>query len=470
VSGDAARAVLVLVDGARTDVVRELLARGDLPNLAAIAERGSFVTGTTAFPSTTGVAYVPFLFGRHPASLGLPGIRWLDREPAAGGPISRWRAARSYCGVQGGWINRDIAPAPSIFDLVPESLAICSPLTRGLGPGRHLIPGRRALLGSIAHFTGSYEALDRQVARAWIATADRPWRFLFVVFPGPDGLTHLLDPAHPRVLDSYRAIDHALGRFLERAARSGEAPALFVASDHGATTVHTHTDVALALEARGVPTLRHPFHVWRRDAEAAVMVSGNSSAQVWLRPRSGRAEPLREPDLPPSLLQTLAELPGVRLAAWRGTDGVVVVDRHGRATLREENGEILYAPHTGDPLGLGPLRLGDRPLLQRTRATDLPDAPYQLLRLLRSERAGDVALAAEPGFDFRQAWEIPAHRAGHGSLVREHMEVPILADQPLGDAPLRTQDLMPTILERLGVPVPAGLDGIPVSRLLSPAR
>ena len=42
------RAVLVLIDGARVDVLRELLNRGDLPNVArSVIEPGSLTTGTT---------------------------------------------------------------------------------------------------------------------------------------------------------------------------------------------------------------------------------------------------------------------------------------------------------------------------------------------------------------------------------------------------------------------------------------
>ena len=86
----ASAAVLVLIDGARVDVLRDLLDRGDLPNLARwVIEPGGLTTGTTVFPSTTGVAYIPFLFGRYPGSVGVPGIRWLDRRGAAEG--KGWR-------------------------------------------------------------------------------------------------------------------------------------------------------------------------------------------------------------------------------------------------------------------------------------------------------------------------------------------------------------------------------------------
>jgi len=45
------------------------------------------------------------------------------------------------------------------------------------------------------------------------------------------------------------------------------------------------------------------------------------------------------------------------------------------------------------------------------------------------------------------------------------MAVPIAASVALPDGTLRTVDLMPTMLELLGVPLPPGLDGVPFSRL-----
>jgi hypothetical protein len=127
--------------------------------------------------------------------------------------------------------------------------------------------------------------------------------------------------------------------------------------------------------------------------------------------------------------------------------------------LSERLGLIRYEPLNGDPLGLGGyLELDDREVLLRSRETDVPDAPRQLLQLFATARAGDLVLAAQPGVDFRGPWEIPEHKAGHGSLIREHMEVPIAASVPLPSGPVRTVDLMPAMLECLGVPLPDQLD------------
>jgi len=460
---DPRRVVCILIDGVRPDLLQDLLDRGDLPNLARwVIEPGGLTTGTTVFPSTTGVAYIPVLFGRYPGPLGVPGIRWLDRTGVAAGPVARWRAARSYCGPQAGWINRDIATGLSVFDLVRESLAICTPITRGLTRGAHLIPVRRAILGAAAHYFGSYPALDRAVASAWLAAAARPWRFLFVVFPGPDGLTHLHDPWHPGVRESCRQIDRALGDFIARALQAGEPPTLFVVADHGASSVLEHRDVALELEALGVATIRHPLHVWRRKASAAVMVSGNGAAHVYFLDALAGASDLRE---------RLVSLPGVALAAYRdGRDGVIVARAHFRGRLTDHGGRVTYEPLLGDPLGLGRLlSVDDRELLARSLPTGFPDAPRQLLQVLAAPRAGDVVLAADRGVDFRGPWELPEHRSGHGSLIADHMLVPIAASVPLPDVAVRTVDLLPAMLEALGMQIPDGLDGVAFSRLGTPA-
>ena len=43
-------------------------------------DEGGMHTVTSVFPSVTGPAYVPFLMGRFPGPIGLPGLRWYDRE------------------------------------------------------------------------------------------------------------------------------------------------------------------------------------------------------------------------------------------------------------------------------------------------------------------------------------------------------------------------------------------------------
>src|SRR5437879_4466323 len=162
------RVTLFIMDGARPDVFGYLAARGDLPNISRyVLERGGAVPATTVFPSTTGVAYLPFLTGCYPGTCDVPGIRWLDRSQYAGRWIRDRRHFRNYCGPQGVLLNSDLSPSlKSIFDLEPDSVALCTPFTRGLAPGRAVAQVSRAVWGGLAHYTGAYKMVDRWVGRA----------------------------------------------------------------------------------------------------------------------------------------------------------------------------------------------------------------------------------------------------------------------------------------------------------------
>ena len=118
------RALLLLVDGLRDDVARAELAAGRLPHLAALTAGGTRATAATVFPSTTSVAYLPFLTGCLPGRCNVPSIRWLDRRAYRGHWWRDREAVRSYCGYQAGRLDdpsttvrygteRWIVPGPS---------------------------------------------------------------------------------------------------------------------------------------------------------------------------------------------------------------------------------------------------------------------------------------------------------------------------------------------------------------------
>src|SRR5215475_6998491 len=103
------RCLLLLIDGLHPDVGEAMLAAGDLPHLSAMLEGGGRSRAVTVFPSTTSVAYLPFLTGCTPGQCNVPSIRWLDRTRYQG----RWwkdrEAVRSYCGYQAPRLDNDIA-------------------------------------------------------------------------------------------------------------------------------------------------------------------------------------------------------------------------------------------------------------------------------------------------------------------------------------------------------------------------
>lgn len=465
---DQRRATLLILDGARPDVFHDLVAAGDLPNLARyVLEPGCMPAATTVFPSTTGVAYLPFLAGCFPGTCDVPGIRWMDTRQYGGRWLRDWDHLRSYCGIQAGKLNADIRPGlRTLFDIEPSAVAICTPFSRGLQPGAELAVLLRGVLGAQGHYTGRWDLLDVAVGRVLKRAAALARRLVFGVFPAVDGITHWYDPWHPKVLDAYRYFDRAFGDYVRAGGLEGDH-LVAVVSDHGATPVKRHTDLSLAFEARGLPTLRHPL-VWRRDPSLAVMVSGNSAAHVYLRP--GHRRPHRHslsameagevPGTPADLVTFIAELEGVALVAATEGPDVIVVSGAGRARLSPRpDGAISYQPDTADVLGLGtaPRELDGDEWLAESIAGPYPDAPVQLLQLFKSRRAGDLVVAARAGADLRLDWEIPEHRSGHGSLVAEHMRCVVALNRRIPE-PLRTVDVFPLLLEHLGYEVPEGID------------
>jgi hypothetical protein len=465
------RCFLLLIDGLRPDVAEAELAAGRLPNLARLVASGGAGRAITSFPSTTSVSYLPFLTGCTPGRCNVPSIRWLDRSRYDG---RWWRsrdAIRSYCGYQAGMLDDDIDPAVrTIFELVPESVGIFTMISRGLPLHRNPARMERQFWGALAHYAEWHQPSDEAVATHLQEATERSEAFVFAQFPAVDGYTHQSDPGAPRVLRSLARVDEVIGRLLKRlAARDELAESLIlVVSDHGASVVHQHLDLASWFRRQGVRTMAHPV-VWERSPAAAVMVAGNGSAMVYARPDEPRErrwslDRLRRPETFDSRQDLIARLlnePAVALVAAEEEDrSVVVAGPRGEATIRRIDGTIQYQPGSGDPLDVGGEFTGTpREWLARSWHAALPDAAYQLLDQFRAERTGDLVVIANEGYDFRERFEIPEHRSGHGSLIRAHMHVPLWSNHPLGPVPLRTVDLFPTMLEWIGVALPQGIDG-----------
>ncbi len=437
-------------------------------------EAGGRGRAITVFPSTTSVAYLPFLTGCTPGRCNVPSIRWLDRQRYTG---RWWRdrdSVRSYCGFQAPRLDGDIAPSVrTVFELVPQSVGIFTPVARGLAPDRDPSRLERQFWGSLAHFALWHQPSDDAVSRHLLRAVDAGWRFVFAQFPAVDGYTHQTTPDSERVRQALRLVDGTVGRVRDRLRRRGELDTtlLLVVSDHGATSVHTHLDLADWFRGQGVPTLSHPV-LWEKNPRAAVMIAGNGSAMVYARPgtpRIGRwpIDRLRRPDTFGShrdVIGALLDEPSVALmAAESGDGGIWIGSRRGSARLTGSGSTLTYEPLDGDPLNVGGARSGSaREWLEASWDDPFPDAAYHLLDQFRADRTGDLVVVANEGYDFRRRYEVPEHKAGHGSLIRAHMQTPLWASEPLPGVAFRTVDLFPAMLDWLDVPAPADIDGEPI--------
>lgn len=460
--------VIVLVaDGARPDAFAG--AMDGLPALRRLRDEGSFHTVSSVFPSVTGPAYTPFLMGRFPGPIGLPGLRWYDRARTTCGWPDH---ARSYVGYEMGRINGDLeSSAPTIFELVPRSLAAMSVVTRGLarsGAVGGLSP-RSALRAALTHFRGRAEGwldVDREVSAEIVRRmrTEQP-DFLFAALTGVDKASHARGHDDALVHDALVIVDETVARLRGDAERGGwwGDTHLWVVSDHGHAPVRAHEDLAGIVASTGLRTAAHPWSA-RPGAEAAVMVSGNAMAHVYVeldhrqRPGwpqlearwSGLADALlARPSVDLLLLPHSSDRCEVRSAARGGA----MVERSGARFSYCRLGN-------GDPLDIRADIAGTADeVYDATRGGTYPDAVVQIVTLAGSSRSGDLILSATPGHDFRDRYEPIPHRSAHGALHREHMLVPLLTSRPTMRTPRRTTDVFASALAALGVPAPEVLDG-----------
>ncbi len=461
--------VVLLADGVRPDTLAAVIDSGALPALARLRDEGALHGVTTVFPSVTGPAYAPFLMGRFPGPVGLPGLRWFDRERAA---CSFPDYTRSYVGYQMRAVDRDIAAdAPTIFELAPSSLAALSVITRGLPPANRIgsITLKSAIRAARTHFAGNVAGwldIDREVGDEVVrrVAGERP-AYTYAAFTGVDKVSHARGHAHPMITDALRIVDDAAGRIRADAERDGrwKDMQLWIVSDHGHSPVTAHEDLAGLLGKLGHRVVAHPWVMTPRP-QTAVMVSGNAMAHLFLEVRR-RGRPwwpalrdrwealvallLSRPSVDLALLPLDAERCEVRSS--RGEMGVV----------SRTGGSYSYLPTAGDPLGVGcELRsvTADQ-AHDATAGTDYPDSVVQIAHLASSPRAGDVILSASRNWDLRARYEPIPHVSSHGALHRDHMMVPLLVNRPIARVPRRTTDVMPSSLAALGLPIPESLDG-----------
>lgn len=460
--------IIIVADGARPDVLADAMSRGIVPALAQLREEGGMHTITSAFPSVTGPAYTPFLMGRFPGPVGLPGLRWYDR----GRTRIPWLGhSRSYVGPELRFVDGDIdATAPTIFELARSSLAALNVIGRGLPADRRIGSSLLfALRTGRTHFTGNVRGwleIDRATA-AKVAKEIRAHRpdFVFAALTGVDKTSHSRGHSGPHVDSALRIVDDLVTEIRVDAEARGawKETHVWIVSDHGHSPVVQHENLAGLIRNLGFRTIAHPF-VFSSRGEAAVMVSGNAMAHIYLdlaqRTRPSLARLGERWRMIESALLSRESVDLLIIPGARGQCEIHGARGRGHATLQWDARGVHYTPVSGDPVGVGShSALTPDEAYEVTIDSDYPDSLLQIAHLSDSPRSGELILSASRDWDFRSKYEPIPHVSSHGALHRDHMLVPLLTNHPMPLHPRRTVDVMPSALEALGLTVPAGLDG-----------
>jgi predicted AlkP superfamily pyrophosphatase or phosphodiesterase len=441
--------VLVVIDGAKPEMVRRAIATGQAPALAEIAQRGSGVHAcTAAFPSVTPVCAATIATGVRQDRHHIPAMNWWSRSERRYVEYGSSFAASRRFGI-----NRQLLDtvynmnhehlardAMTVFEALDAEDVRTAGTTYLMYRGRHTHdPAREFALSRIAtatlfrrpvegprelfyadlfasRATGCWSQLGLPGMRdqhagcvgAYLVEHDL-FDFLLLSLPDNDTHSHKYGP-HAQVA-SIAAADRQIERVMH-AAGGADAflaeHAVIVVSDHS----HAPVDDEIALlDAFADWEITGPARARPERAEIAVCPS-QRAAMLYVLLEEGREAAL-EP-----LIATARDIEGVDLVLWRdGEEGVIASRR----------GDLRFAP--GDDLrdrrGATWRVSGD---LETLRAQvsggeiDTPLYPDGLARAwaaLTCPTSGDVLLSAAPTYEFPD-WGGIAHIGGgsHGSLHR----------------------------------------------------
>ena len=461
------KALVLLFDGARYDVFKDLLGSGRLPKIEEqIISSGSFLKGYSSLSTTTGPAHIPFLYGIYPGTANVPGIRWLDKT-AKTGVLGNF-GMRSYVGPDSFSMPSDIKSGHTpIYDYFDRPASIFSPLDDGCGV--KIRRNRLLKVGSFvfAHYTHRWEMTDYLASKLLKRYIAKGCDFIFAVFPSIDEITHLHHPVSERVLKQYVKLDGLVGEIFEGVSEGEmEKMLVFIVSDHGLSRTCTHIPLVEMSRSIGCRPLFYPW-ILGRKWDVAIMESGNAMASVYFRDsvdsRPALFEEFMAVEKNRKFFDQILSSEGIDFVAYRVEDSRLgVKGPSGEIRLAFKDNAFAELEVDGfNPLGFevngGYVDLDI--LAELSRKTLYPDSPVQLRQLFSSDRTGDLVVFAREGFDLRKRHEWPEHKSSHGTLIRSHMEVPICTNAQLSSKWCRTVDVFPTLLHLMGRDLPPGIDG-----------
>ena len=416
---------------------------GRAPALSFLAENATYSRAISTFPSLTPVCLSSIATGSHPDVHRIPHLVWYDRERERlveyGSSFGAVRAAGMTRSLIDTTINMNrlhLGPdAVTVYEALEDAglTAAAINITCYRGRTAHLptLPGltfpaygpKRFFFynlfesdptgAPLAVFGRSHGSVDGYAAAVgrWLVTRDG-FDFLVYYLPDYDFASHAHGP--DGAFEALARSDAAVGALLDAAGGPEEfleRYAVVLCADHGQTHVDRHV------------RLEKSFG----DLDDVLVTASNRAGMVY---RLGGAAP----DVR-GLAARLDEEESAELVLFlEGTEGIA----------RREGEELRFAPDAGHWTTTGDVDvLGYPGGLERAWAA------------LNNPNAGEVIVAAAPGFEFADL--AGRHHSGggsHGSMRRGDSEVPMLTIG-IDAQPQSIVEIAPAVLRHFGVAPPA---------------
>lgn len=492
--------LLLILDGARADVIYEAAAAGKLPNMKEhIFDRGSKVrTAITTFPSVTTSGHQSFLTGLFPGHSGITGLDWFDRSS---GRVTDYLTF-DVLAIREDLLNKQGPHHPDELFAQPDNLlydleglplgAVYEPFHMDIPGASPTHPFFRPAWYFITHdSTGLTTDASARIKALYDQPAAQIPRFVMGTFLGHDVAQHHFGSGSPEIEKELAIEDRELGAIVELMKEAGiwDKTYIVLGSDHGQHRTGKFVSIPKLLRDSGL----RPRGFYAAKVNTFASQIAITSANIYLNKGNDWRDPVSLEDLRNfpnadgeriDLVGTIVENKAIEFALVpEAPDGVHVFSAggHGIITRRSFNGVdyFSYAVEGKDPLGYhaipslvswvndGRFHAGDDWGVA-TADSLYPDAPTQLVQLFDGDRAGDLVVTAREGFHFR----LRGYKSSHGGMGREDMVVPLVISGPdvaRGvELPFaRTADVYPTLRRIFGMDVnPSRIDGRPLDELL----
>ncbi|MEI2689173.1 MAG: alkaline phosphatase family protein [Anaerolineae bacterium] len=503
------------LDGATWDIARPLLDAGRMPNLARLVAQGASGPLASTVPPISAAAWITFMTGQNPGRHGVYQFRKMDMRQY-GGYRDEFATSQDYVGRSfielAGQRGRRVAAVgvPMTYPPFPVNGFLVSGFPRPFGPQAQVYPPAKAeALGRWDEVQDSFNfslsaAKTVETSDYWVrrytdislaALAEERFDLFLVVWNSTDNIPHLFwkytDPAFPAydatgaaqfgevINHQYEVADAEIGRLLAALPDLDQATVL-VMSDHGMGP-HPHRCVNFGawLAGQGLLTLR-------QGAASQPSLLGRTVRQVRRRLPRQWMDRLRD-RLPAGLRADLyarqmnldqidwAGTAAYRLKVFPSVEGIVL-----NVAGRQPQGIVQPgAPYEAvrDRLLAAAAALVDpqtgRPIVARaSRREELFEGPYvedipDILLELHPDYTGGSALQGELVTPLPLE-ELSAYSGSHSPTGLFVLHGPGVRRGHWQEG-AHIQDLAPTLMHIMGLPVASWMDGQVLQELFEPS-
>jgi len=480
--------ILFIIDGARADIVYNMINCGQLPNIKKyLYDHGSVVKhAITSFPSLTLALHPTILTGYFPGHHGIISNVWFDRNT---------RTMRNYCADA-----LDIMKYPTdlkrstIFELISDiqTATVFENCNRGADIKKLPVFSTLKLFLEVQIKKAiplSYIEVDTVAADLTIHLLNKGItkcpQFIVTWFFANDKISHGYGPFSGEAERTLKNVDYQIGRIIQ-AAKDNQIynrTTFILTSDHGQSPTKNHWNIQTFIENLGfdVKEIYNPLDVYitefdmvisplqdfggknelnefvqkHKEAlkperyDAVVCPSGNSFAQLYFAYKDSNQTTswTKRPSLEMlknypikngrvNLVQELRSIPQNQFICVRDSNKKIhIFTSSGEAVIEQFGGKISYnVLSQSDPFDYinhhDCSKLVNSGFhtsdewLRLSCTTEYPDGPVAISQLFDSPYVGDIIISAAT--DWELCEDYYPHKGDHGRLNRGDSHVPLI--------------------------------------------